>query len=240
MKATWEFLCRACDIAGLWEIDLDYLEFFLGEAVTMDEILESFGDRVEILCDEKLYLTRFVEFQQNVEIEALNPANNAHRGILKKLERNNLVAPTEPQASPKSGASKPQARGPGKSNSKSKGKSNSNSKSEKNFDFEPLYKKYPKKVGKSKGLEKAERQIKTQEEFDQLSQAIDKFKKHHEAEQTEPKFVPYFSTFMSTWRDWLDDDTGRSTIDNESATERRLRLIKENRNEHNQSQGVSP
>ena len=80
------------------------------------------------------------------------------------------------------------------------------------FDFEFLYKKYPLKKGKSSGLKIAKREIKTQQDYDQLSKAIDAYKVDLEKNKTEKKFIKHFSTFMSSWRDWTEPDVGTSTI----------------------------
>ena len=74
------------------------------------------------------------------------------------------------------------------------------------FDLESLYQKFPRKMGKAEGLKKLRKEIQSQDDFDAVAQAIDRFKAHHS--QTDPKFIPYFSTFTTTWKDWLDPNTG--------------------------------
>lgn len=69
-----------------------------------------------------------------------------------------------------------------------------------------LYKLYPRKRGKTLGMSKAVRQITTPEKYNELKQAIDNYVKLIEAEGTETQYVLHFSTFMSQWRDYLEDD----------------------------------
>jgi hypothetical protein len=76
------------------------------------------------------------------------------------------------------------------------------------FDFDSLYQKYPRKVGKQKGLQKAKKEIRSPEEFAELERALDRFCAYHTRQKTEPQFIPHFSTFMNSWRDWLDEDAG--------------------------------
>jgi hypothetical protein len=76
------------------------------------------------------------------------------------------------------------------------------------FDFESLYLKYPRKQGKGKGLARCKAQVKTQEDYNALSRAIDKYRMYCLKEKTERQFIKHFSTFMSEWRDWLDSDVG--------------------------------
>ena len=77
--------------------------------------------------------------------------------------------------------------------------------------FESIYRLYPKKMGKSKGLQKYKKQVKTEKDQNDLKRAIHSFIKYHENRGTEEQFIPYFSTFMTSWRDWLEDDTGSCT-----------------------------
>ena len=76
------------------------------------------------------------------------------------------------------------------------------------FDFESLYKKYPLKKGKSRGLKVCEKEIKTQEEFISLQKAIDKYASDLVLRNTETQYIKHFSTFMNEWRDWAQDDAG--------------------------------
>jgi len=76
------------------------------------------------------------------------------------------------------------------------------------FDFESLYKKFPRKEGKQRGLKVCAVQVKTQEDFDQLSLAIDRYAEHIKKQATEARYIKHFSTFMGEWRDWLEKETG--------------------------------
>jgi hypothetical protein len=87
------------------------------------------------------------------------------------------------------------------------------------FDFIALYQKYPRKVGKTAGLKRCESQIKTQEDYALLSQAIDSYIQYLKKEGTEPKFVKHFSTFMSEWRDFTESDTGNNSLTKKSAVD---------------------
>ena len=79
------------------------------------------------------------------------------------------------------------------------------------LDFEALYKKYPRKEGKPQGLIQCMKQIKTQEQYDQLSRAIDRYASH--CAKTE-QIVKHFSSFLGSpktghpWREWLEAETG--------------------------------
>ena len=81
------------------------------------------------------------------------------------------------------------------------------------FDFEPLYSKYPRKDGKSKGMVICNRDIKTQEDYDGLSQAIDRYRQIQISIGAEKKFIKQFSTFMGCWKDYRDGGSAEESED---------------------------
>ena len=70
------------------------------------------------------------------------------------------------------------------------------------FDLEALYQKYPRKIGKKKGLEKLSKEINTQEDYDKINIAINNYISYTQNDNL--KFIKHFSTFVSDWKDWLD------------------------------------
>lgn len=76
------------------------------------------------------------------------------------------------------------------------------------FDFEKLYAKYPRKMGKTNGIKKCKRLIKTQTDFELLEKAIDNYNREIVCAQTETRFIKHFSTFLSSWKDYLEVDIG--------------------------------
>ena len=81
-----------------------------------------------------------------------------------------------------------------------------------NFDFDALYKIYPRKEGKSVGLRTFNAQIKTQEDYDLLLKAIKNYNHSIVVNKKDPKFFLMFSTFMNQWRDWTDASTGTVNV----------------------------
>lgn len=84
------------------------------------------------------------------------------------------------------------------------------------FDFESIYKKYPRKEGKACGIERCRIQIKTQDDFELLLRAVTRYALHVRENQTEPRFIKLFSSFIGAngtqpWRDWLEPDAGTAT-----------------------------
>lgn len=94
------------------------------------------------------------------------------------------------------------------------------------FDFEAIYKKYPRKDGKGGGLKICKAQVKTPEDFAALSHAVDRYAEHCKREISDPKFIRHFSTFMASWRDWLEPDAGTAPALREEEPEWK-RLVRE-------------
>lgn len=72
------------------------------------------------------------------------------------------------------------------------------------FDFESIYKKYPKKEGKSRGFKILKVQIKTKEDYENIIKAIDNYSIYCSTNIKERKYIKHFSTFMGEWRDWIN------------------------------------
>jgi hypothetical protein len=190
MKCVWLFLCDRCDHAGVWEIDAEAFEHYIGEPVTLQEITSIFGDQVEILDKDKLFIKYFIEFQYGV----LNPENRVHLSVLNRLEK----FQNKGLISSLLGA---------KDKDKDKDK-NKDSSSQVPLDFLALYEIYPRHEGKSKGLKTCEAQIKDEVQYGQLKQAIINYRAKCTRERTDIKFIKLFSTFMNCWTDYLDPKIG--------------------------------
>lgn len=94
-KCIWLFLCDKCDHAGVWDIDQDAFEYFIGEKYSFDSLLKVFGDKVQQFGD-KLVIPSFVEFQYST----LKPENRVHKSVLERLAK----VKNKPLGSPFEGA----------------------------------------------------------------------------------------------------------------------------------------
>ena len=86
LKNTWFFLFTNCDHAGIYEVDLDLMNFQHGQKVTEEEIRSHLGDQIAVISEDKWYLTKFVKYQYG----DLNPNVKAHQSVLKLLEKYNI------------------------------------------------------------------------------------------------------------------------------------------------------
>lgn len=78
------------------------------------------------------------------------------------------------------------------------------------LNFETVYEKYPRKVGKKRGMTILKSTIKTPERLLAACQAVENYRRYLSASKTEPRFIKYFSTFANEWTDWLNASNGSS------------------------------
>lgn len=83
-----------------------------------------------------------------------------------------------------------------------------NIKKEKNikFDFESLYEKYPRKLGKAKGLDKLRKIIKTDDDYNKVKIGIENYATYMKNCNAEDKYIKHFSSFInqSSWEDFQE------------------------------------
>jgi len=109
-KLLFKFLCDKCDCAGIWEPNYKMATFIIGAQITEKDVLSinSEKEQVQKLNNGKFFISDFISFQQKLNKTTspyLNPKNNCHKGILKRLIKNNIdtspyLAPSEGQGSP--------------------------------------------------------------------------------------------------------------------------------------------
>ena len=87
LKIVWFYLINKCNHAGIWECDVDLLSFQIGDEYTLEEILEAFGDNLKEIGDNKIYITKFIEFQYGLP---LNPKVKVHQSVLKLLDKSGI------------------------------------------------------------------------------------------------------------------------------------------------------
>lgn len=75
--------------------------------------------------------------------------------------------------------------------------------------IEELYKNYPLKKGKTVGVKKLAKEIKTEEQLKKLETAIKNYSL--ECKGSDPKYIKHFSTFAGCWQDYLEAPTRRSS-----------------------------
>lgn len=78
--------------------------------------------------------------------------------------------------------------------------------------FVDFYSGYPRKIGKSLANKSYLRERKNGASHEEILLAMEKFRRYHESNGTDPKFIPHPATFLSGFRDWLDPTAGSSDL----------------------------
>lgn len=76
----------------------------------------------------------------------------------------------------------------------------------KSFDFEAVYKSYPRKQGKTPGMAWLKSNIKTEKDYVALAAAAKNYATYTSNAATEEKFIKHFSTWVRQWRDWTTEN----------------------------------
>lgn len=75
------------------------------------------------------------------------------------------------------------------------------------LDFEEVYKSYPRKQGKQKGLRACYKFIKSKNDYDNLVLAVSNYSQYLRQKEKDKEHTLYFSSFMSEWEDWINPDS---------------------------------
>ena len=73
----------------------------------------------------------------------------------------------------------------------------------KSFDFEEIYRLYPRKMGKKRGMQRCKTQITSQKKYDQLRKAVLNYSEYIAVQNKSDEYTKLFSTFMGEWEDWI-------------------------------------
>ena len=88
-KLLTKFIFDNCDCAGVYEISWRMLKIFFTSDITREDFEKI--KQVRFLDDNTIFVEDFVNFQCSISsINELNPNNNAHKGIIKRLKKYGL------------------------------------------------------------------------------------------------------------------------------------------------------
>ena len=79
------------------------------------------------------------------------------------------------------------------------------------FDFEAIYKLYPRKIGKLQGISTLRKTIKTQQDYDDFCKAVRNYTLERQQNASDITFIKHFSSFVGTptnptWRDYIEEE----------------------------------
>lgn len=86
-KLLWIYICDRCDNAGVWKVDFEAANFFIGTEVAYQQAFEAFESRVQVLDKSTWLIIKFVDFQ----FGALSKRSPLHQSVLKLMARHTLA-----------------------------------------------------------------------------------------------------------------------------------------------------
>jgi hypothetical protein len=105
-KLFWDYLYHDCDHAGIWIVDFDIAQIYIGADMKINkaDALKFFNQNetriIEFDNEQKWFIKPFIDFQYG----ELNPANRVHNSVLSVLLSNNLIEKNKGLGSPLEGA----------------------------------------------------------------------------------------------------------------------------------------
>lgn len=74
---------------------------------------------------------------------------------------------------------------------------------ERAFDFESIWKAYPRKLGKASGMKWLRGNVRTQNRFQRLRCAVENYRNYCQQNDTDEKYIQHFSTWVKRFEDWV-------------------------------------
>ncbi len=204
-KLAWSYICDECESHGLMKMDYGLASFQLDFILTRNDLIKWFAEKLYHLDSEKFVIVPFFEFQYGESKDSWSAKVTAKKKLELlgfSIENNKLVVPTGQNIptvvdSPKTVLIR--VKGIGIVNS------SFNNKEDKTiFNLEEAYNSYRLKKGKSKGLQKLTKDVKSESDYLDLIKSIENYNKDLDINKTEIKYIKHFSTFASEWRDWVN------------------------------------
>lgn len=89
LKAAWEYILDECDLAGVYDPDMQLLSFSVGAEVDEGEVFQSFNNgktRLEKLPNDKWLVPHYVSAQWG----GLHPSSQTHQKVLERIYYNGV------------------------------------------------------------------------------------------------------------------------------------------------------
>lgn len=211
-KLFWLYLCTRCDAAGVWKVDPEAVNFFIGEKIILSKALELFNTkngeegktRVAIIAPGKWFLIHFIDFQYG----KLTPNCPPHRKVIEALALHKIELPFN-DSQPK-GCQTLQEEEEDKEEEEEKEGEPKVAEVRRvvavAFDpmteFPKVWKLYPRKLGFKQAQRHFKASVKTPEDLANINKALARYLKH--ASDKDPEFIQHGSTWFNNWRDWID------------------------------------
>jgi hypothetical protein len=91
LKCFWFFVLDNCDPSGVWKVDLDLANYFIGGSLTEETIWQSMSERFEKITTGKWMIRKFIRFQYGT----LSEACKGQIGVFRALKEHGIIYPSK-------------------------------------------------------------------------------------------------------------------------------------------------
>ena len=80
------------------------------------------------------------------------------------------------------------------------------------FDFDAVWNKYPRRIGKKEALRHFNASVKTEEDYKNIQKALENYLHSDQVTKGEIQYIKHGSTWFNNWQDYIDTQavTGKS------------------------------
>lgn len=200
MKLFWCYICDNCNIAGIWEVDMELASFFIGSTVSEEYTLSCMEKQITVISPSRWMINDFVSFQYG----NLVPNNNLHKSVISLLEKSGA---SQGLVSPRPGDKvKVKEEVINTTNTTSPSPTVLPPKRAFTAIFEDIWSLYPKRIGKKDALKHFLANVKTESDCDDIWKALGNYKA---SERVSKGFIQNGSTWFNNWRDWVEFEEKR-------------------------------
>jgi len=86
-KLLWIYILDKCNVAGIWEYDLELAEIFIEAKFNEKDFIELFRGKYTKVSHSKLFIPKFLEFQYACKYNELNDSKPVHKRIIMELKK---------------------------------------------------------------------------------------------------------------------------------------------------------
>lgn len=184
-KLFWIYILTRCDYAGIWEVDFELAEFFIGKKINIEKAREIFKEKyIEINNHKRWFIPNFIKFQY----KALSDKCKPHIQVIARLKDLRLYEDYT------KGIQTLKEKDKNKDKNKDKVK-------EQEKKFEEIWKKYPNSDGKKEAKRHFLASVKTDKDWEDIKKALANYL---ESKRVKDGYIKNGSTWFNNWRDWVD------------------------------------
>ena len=87
-QMLWNYICDKCDISGVWYVDIQLANFYIGGRTTKEKAEQALAKQIQIFDEgRRWWIIDYIPFQYG---KALSMGNRLHASVIRTLENHGL------------------------------------------------------------------------------------------------------------------------------------------------------